>query len=86
MKLVLRTDLGFACGEDGRGQQERHSMSAVICNYTRDPAKRKESALYTKQDIPVILENIFFPYPLILNIRPKLFMQVPQCIFNHETN
>lgn len=82
----MRTDLDFACGGDGRGQQERHSRSAVICNYTRDSAERKENALYTKQDIPVILKNIFPPLPLILNIRPELFMQVPQCIFNHETN
>lgn len=50
-------DEDFACGGDGRGQQERHSRSAVICNYTRDSVERKENALYTKQDIPVIWEK-----------------------------
>lgn len=35
---------------------------------------------------PSNFEKYFFPLPLILNIRPELFMQVPQCIFNHETN
>lgn len=60
----MRTDLHFACGADGRGQQKRHSRNTVICNYTRDSVERKEDALYTIQDIQVIWKKkilLFFP-------------------------
>lgn len=46
---------------------------------------QRECTLH-KTGHPSNLEKYFFPLPLMLNIRPELFMQVPQCIFNHETN